>query len=164
MLLTVLSPGLDRLVKQMTLDEKIGQMSQLDLGYFMDPEQLKQAVREGRCGSLLNFLGAEQVNELRIAVEESRLGIPLIIGRDVIHGYRTVFPIPLGMAASWNPEAVRQAFRISAVEASSDGIRWTFAPMIDITWDPRWGRIAEGCVRSISCINPCSSNGKRDSG
>jgi len=99
----------DRLVKQMTLDEKIGQMSQLDLGYFMDPEQLKQAVREGRCGSLLNFLGTEQVNELqRIAVEESRLGIPLIIGRDVIHGYRTVFPIPLGMAASWNPEAVRQ--------------------------------------------------------
>ena len=136
----------DRLVKQMTLDEKIGQMSQLDLGYFMDPEQLKQAVREGRCGSLLNFLGTEQVNELqRIAVEESRLGIPLIIGRDVIHGYRTVFPIPLGMAASWNPEAVRQAFRISAVEASTDGIRWTFAPMIDITWDPRWGRIAEGC-------------------
>jgi len=136
----------DRLVAQMTLDEKIGQMSQLDLGYFMDPEQLKQAVREGRCGSLLNFLGVEQVNEIqRIAVEESRLGIPLIIGRDVIHGYRTVFPIPLGMAASWNPEAVRKAFRISAVEASSDGIKWTFAPMIDITWDPRWGRIAEGC-------------------
>ncbi len=136
----------DRLVAQMTLDEKIGQMSQLDLGYFMDPEQLKQAVREGRCGSLLNFLGAEQVNELqRIAVEESRLGIPLIIGRDVIHGYRTIFPIPLGMAASWNPVAVRQAYRISAVEASADGIKWTFAPMIDITWDPRWGRIAEGC-------------------
>ena len=136
----------DRLVAQMTLDEKIGQMSQLDLGYFMDPEQLKQAVREGRCGSLLNFLGTEQVNELqRIALEESRLGIPLIIGRDVIHGYRTIFPIPLGMAASWNPEAIQQAFRISAIEASAHGIRWTFAPMIDISWDPRWGRIAEGC-------------------
>jgi len=81
----------------------------------------------------------------RIAVEESRLGIPLMIGRDVIHGYRTIFPIPLGMAASWNPEAVKEAFRISAIEASSQGINWTFAPMIDITWDPRWGRIAEGC-------------------
>jgi beta-glucosidase len=135
-----------KMVAQMTLDEKIGQMSQLDLGYFRNQEQLRQAVREGRCGSLLNYLGTEQVNELqRIAVEESRLGIPLIIGRDVIHGYRTIFPIPLGMAASWNPEAVQQAFRISAIEASAHGIRWTFAPMIDITWDPRWGRIAEGC-------------------
>ena len=136
----------DKMVARMTLDEKIGQMSQLDIGYFRDPEQLKQAIRDGRCGSLLNYLGTEQVNELqRIAVEESRLGIPLIIGRDVIHGYRTIYPIPLGMAASWNPEAIRQAYRISAIEASAHGIRWTFAPMIDITWDPRWGRIAEGC-------------------
>jgi len=136
----------EKLLARMTLDEKIGQMSQLDIGYFKDVEQLKQAVRDGRCGSLLNFLGTEQVNEIqRIAMEESRLGIPLLLGRDVIHGYRTIFPIPLGMAASWNPDAVRQAYRISSIEASSDGIRWTFAPMIDITWDPRWGRIAEGC-------------------
>ena len=136
----------EKKLAQMTLDEKIGQMSQLDIGYFSDSEQLKKAVRDGRCGSLLNFQGAEQVNEIQhIAVEESRLGIPLIIGRDVIHGYRTIFPIPLGMAASWNPAIVKQAFRISAIEASSQGISWTFAPMIDITWDPRWGRIAEGC-------------------
>ncbi|MFZ2286461.1 MAG: beta-glucosidase BglX [Bacteroidales bacterium] len=136
----------EKMLARMTLDEKIGQMSQLDIGYFRDAEQLKKAVRDGRCGSLLNFFGAGQVNEIqRIAMEESRLGIPLIIGRDVIHGFRTIFPIPLGMAASWNPEAVKQAFRISALEASSQGIRWTFAPMIDITWDPRWGRIAEGC-------------------
>jgi len=136
----------DKMLAQMTLDEKIGQMSQLDIGYFRDAEQLKKAIRDGRCGSLLNFLGVEQVNEIqRIAMEESRLGIPLIIGRDVIHGFRTVFPIPLGMAASWNPEIVKQAFRISAIEASSQGIKWTFAPMLDITWDPRWGRIAEGC-------------------
>lgn len=136
----------EKVLAQMTLDEKIGQMSQLDIGYFRDPEQLKQAVREGRCGSLLNFFGADQVNEIqRIAVEESRLGIPLIIGRDVIHGFRTIFPIPLGMSASWNPENVKEAFRIAAIEASSQGIRWSFAPMIDITWDPRWGRIAEGC-------------------
>ena len=135
-----------KMLSQMTLEEKIGQMSQLDNGYFSDPEQLKQAVREGRCGSLLNYFGTAQVNEIqRIAVEESRLGIPLIIGRDVIHGFRTIFPIPLGMAASWNPDNVRKAFRISAIEASSQGIRWSFAPMIDITWDPRWGRIAEGC-------------------
>ncbi len=136
----------EKMLARMTLDEKIGQMSQLDIGFFRDTNQLKNAVRDGRCGSLLNFLGAEQVNEIqRIALEESRLGIPLIIGRDVIHGYRTIFPIPLGMAASWNPEIVSKAFRISAVEASAHGIRWTFAPMIDITWDPRWGRIAEGC-------------------
>jgi beta-glucosidase len=136
----------NKMLARMTLDEKIGQMSQLDIGYFRDAGQLKKAVRDGRCGSLLNFIGVEQVNEIqRIAVEESRLGIPLIIGRDVIHGYRTVFPIPLGMAASWDPEIVRKAFRIAAIEASSQGIRWTFAPMLDITWDPRWGRIAEGC-------------------
>jgi len=109
----------DALLSRMTLDEKIGQMSQLDRGFFADEEQLKQAVREGRCGSLLNYLGVEDVNGIqKIAVEESRLGIPIIIGRDVIHGFRTVFPIPLGMAASWNPEIVREAFRISAFEAS----------------------------------------------
>jgi beta-glucosidase len=136
----------DKMLARMTLDEKIGQMSQLDIGYFRDAEQLKKAVRDGRCGSLLNFFGVDQVNEIqRTAIEESRLGIPLIIGRDVIHGYRTVFPIPLGMAASWNPAIVKEAFRISAIEASSQGIKWTFAPMLDITWDPRWGRIAEGC-------------------
>jgi beta-glucosidase len=135
----------NKLLAQMTLDEKIGQMSQLD-GSSGSEENLKKAVREGRCGSLLNCWGVEKVNEIqKIAVKESRLGIPLIIGRDVIHGYRTIFPIPLGMAASWDPEIVRKTFRIAATEASSQGIKWSFAPMIDITWDPRWGRIAEGC-------------------
>jgi beta-glucosidase len=136
----------DKLVAEMTIDEKIGQMSQLDAPSLGSGENLKKAVRDGRCGSLLNYFGVENVNEIqRIAVEESRLGIPLIIGRDVIHGYKTIFPIPLGMAASWNPELVKGAFRIAATEAASQGIKWTFAPMIDITWDPRWGRIAEGC-------------------
>src|SRR5664280_1141796 len=136
----------EKLLAQMTLDEKIGQMSQLEAGMVGTEENLKKAVRDGRCGSLLNCWGVERVNELqRVAVKESRLGIPLIIGRDVIHGYRTIFPIHLGMAASWDPEIVRKAFRISAIEASSQGIKWAFAPMIDITWDPRWGRIAEGC-------------------
>ena len=133
------------LLSEMTLDEKIGQMSQIDPS-SMSGEQLNQIVREGKYGSFLNVFGVEKINALqKIAMEESRLKIPLIIGRDVIHGYRTIFPIPLGMASTWNPEIVKQAFRISSVEASSQGIRWTFAPMIDITWDPRWGRIAEGC-------------------
>jgi beta-glucosidase len=136
----------NQLVAKMTLDEKIGQMTQIDPGFAGGPEQLKKSVRDGRYGSILNLFGVEKVNELqKVAVEESRLGIPLLIGRDVIHGYRTIFPIPLGMAATWNPEIVKKAFRISAVECSSQGIKWTFAPMIDITWDPRWGRIAEGC-------------------
>ena len=135
----------NNLLSEMTLDEKIGQMSQIDPGYLSD-EQIKQAVREGKYGSFLNVFGVEKINALqKTAVEESRLKIPLIIGRDVIHGYRTIFPIPLGMAATWNPEIVKRAFRISSIEASSQGIKWTFAPMIDITWDPRWGRIAESC-------------------
>ena len=136
----------NQLLSKMTLDEKIGQMSQIDPSFAGGEEQLKKSVRDGRYGSLLNLFGVERVNEIqKIAVEESRQGIPLLIGRDVIHGYRTIFPIPLGMAASWDPEMVKKAFRISAIECSSQGIKWTFAPMIDITWDPRWGRIAEGC-------------------
>lgn len=105
---------------------------------------LQQALREGRIGSVINEVNVEIVNELqRIAVEESRLGIPLLLGRDVIHGFKTIFPIPLGQAASWNPELVKQGARIAALEAASAGVNWTFAPMIDITRDPRWGRIAE---------------------
>jgi beta-glucosidase len=134
------------LLAQMTLEEKLGQMTQIDPGLAGGEEQLKQAVREGKFGSLLNLVGAEKVNAMqKIAMEESRLKIPLLIGRDVIHGYKTIFPIPLGMASSWNPEIVEQAYRISSEEASAQGIRWTFAPMIDITMDPRWGRIAESC-------------------
>ena len=136
----------NQLLSRMTLDEKIGQMTQIDPSFAGGAEQLKKAVRDGRYGSFLNLFGVEKVNEMqKIAVEESRLGIPLLIGRDVIHGYRTIFPIPLGLASSWNPELVKKAYRISAIECSSQGIKWTFAPMIDITWDPRWGRIAEGC-------------------
>lgn len=133
------------LLSEMTLDEKIGQMSQID-PISMPAEQINQAIREGKYGSFLNVSGVEKINKLqKIAMEESRLKIPLLIGRDVIHGYRTIFPIPLAMASTWNPEIVKKAFRISSIEASSQGIKWTFAPMIDITWDPRWGRIAEGC-------------------
>jgi beta-glucosidase len=136
---------IERLIDQMTIDEKIGQMFQAADGFYSGEEELKKAVRAGRVGSFLNIQG-ERVHELqRIAREESRLGIPLLFGRDVIHGYRTVFPIPLGMASSWDTAMVKEAMRSSAVEAASMGINWTFAPMIDITWDPRWGRIAESC-------------------
>ncbi|MCK3686197.1 glycoside hydrolase family 3 N-terminal domain-containing protein [Maribellus sp. YY47] len=134
------------LIAQMTLDEKIGQMQQLADGFYPDEEALKQAIRDGKVGSVLNVVGPERVAELqRVALEESKHGIPLLIGRDVIHGYRTIFPIPLGMASSWEPEAAEKSMRIAAVEASSMGINWTFAPMMDVTWDPRWGRIAESC-------------------
>ena len=129
-----------RLVAQMTLEEKLGQLRQVDGGVH----GLHDAVRQGRVGSVLNEVRVDAVNELqRLAVEESRLGIPLLVGRDVIHGFKTIFPIPLGQAASWDPEAVRCAAAVAAVEAASSGVNWTFAPMIDITRDPRWGRIAE---------------------
>ena len=128
------------LIRQMTLEEKIGQLSQVNGG----THGLRDAVRAGQVGSVLNEVNLDEVNELqRLAVEESRLGIPLIIGRDVIHGFKTIFPIPLGQAASWDPEGVRAAARVAATEAASLGVNWTFAPMIDITRDPRWGRIAE---------------------
>jgi beta-glucosidase len=132
------------LLGRMTLAEKIGQMNQVHAG-DMDPvEELGDALRAGRIGSVINQVDVATVNELqRIAVEESRLGIPLLVGRDVIHGFKTVMPIPLGQAATWNPAIVRQGARIAALEAAKSGINWTFAPMIDVTRDPRWGRIAE---------------------
>lgn len=94
----------------------------------------------------MNYVDADLVNKVqKVAVEESRLGIPLLVARDVIHGYKTIFPIPLGQAATFNPELVEEGARVAAVEASSDGIRWTFSPMVDVSRDPRWGRIAESC-------------------
>ena len=128
------------LLEQMTLEEKIGQMSQVNGGGW----DLHNAIRNGQVGSVLNEVDVEKVNELqRIASQESRLGIPLLIGRDVIHGFKTIFPIPLGQAASWDPELVERGAAIAASEAAASGVNWTFAPMIDITRDPRWGRIAE---------------------
>jgi len=125
----------------MTLEEKIGQMCQ----YTKYPERHEELVEAGRVGSLFNVTGAEETNEVqRIAVERSRLGIPLIFGLDVIHGYSTIYPIPLAMASSWDTEMAKKAASIAAAEASSGGIHWTFAPMVDIARDPRWGRVAEG--------------------
>ena len=132
------------LLGRMTLAEKIGQMNQLDASAPEAFDKVAEELCNNKVGSVLNVSSVEAVNELqRIAVEETRLGIPLLIGRDVIHGFRTVLPIPLGQAASWNPDIVREGARVAALEAASVGINWTFAPMIDVSRDPRWGRIAE---------------------
>ncbi len=132
------------LLDKMTLDEKIGQLSQLSGDGGQVSKELRKAIKQGQVGSIINEVDLDTINELqRIAIKESRLGIPLLIGRDVIHGFNTIFPIPLAQAASWSPEIVEQCAQISAIEASNSGINWTFAPMIDIARDPRWGRIAE---------------------
>ena len=134
------------LLARMTLAEKLGQLQQLDgeaNGNFR-PEHV-ELVRKGLLGSTLNVRGAQKTNELqRVAVNESRLKIPLLFGFDVIHGYRTIFPIPVGEAASWDPVLAERSAAIAAQEANNAGLRWTFAPMLDIARDPRWGRISEG--------------------
>lgn len=140
---TEIENKVETLLHKMTLEEKLGQMNQLSPWDF---EDLAKRVRKGEVGSILNVVNPEEINKIqKIAVEESRLGIPLIVSRDVIHGYKTIFPIPLGQAATFNPEIVKEGARVAAIEASADGIRWTFAPMIDVARDPRWGRIAESC-------------------
>ena len=134
---------MENLLSRMTLEEKIGQMNQLDPSY--DSEAKEALFREGRVGAILNGVEAKEVNRLqRMAVEETRLGIPLLVGRDVIHGFRTIYPIPLGQAATWDPELAEQAAALTADEAVSVGIRWAFSPMVDVARDPRWGRVAEG--------------------
>lgn len=157
--LDLVSGPLDRaraLLGRMTLAEKIGQMSQVEAGHHYAPDYLGDRLRAGAIGSVINIVDVDVVNELqRIAVEESRLGIPLLVGRDVIHGFKTVFPIPLGQAATWNPDVAREGARIAALEAATSGVNWTFAPMIDISRDPRWGRIAESfgeCVLLTSTM------------
>ena len=137
-------PKIDSLLARMTLEEKLGQLNQLSVDNQPNAEQL-DLVRKGLVGSFLNLTGAAATRDAQhVAVTESRLHIPLIFGHDVIHGYRTIFPIPLGEAASWDPEGVEAAARVAAREAAAAGVHWTFAPMVDIARDPRWGRIAEG--------------------
>ncbi|NLU67050.1 glycoside hydrolase family 3 N-terminal domain-containing protein [Streptomyces sp. HNM0574] len=139
------------LLARMTVEEKLGQLQQLPWSYDTGPgggdtREVEEAARKGRLGSVLSILGAQATNALqRIAVEESRLGIPLVFGLDVIHGMWTTFPIPLAQAASFDPEVAVRDAEISAKEARSNGVHWTFAPMLDVTHEPRWGRIAEGC-------------------
>lgn len=144
---------IDSLLKLMTIEEKVGQMNQYN-GFWdatgPSPKNGSAAkkyehLRKGWVGSMLNVRGVEQVRSVqKIAVEESRLGIPLIIGFDVIHGYKTLSPIPLAESASWDLEAIEQSARVAAIEASATGINWTFAPMVDVSRDARWGRVMEG--------------------
>ena len=146
----VIEKRIDKIMQSMTLMEKIGQMSLRDWGDFRhkDMDYVAGEIKAGRIGGFLNIPrnsdDPKAFNRIqKIAVNESKNGIPLIFGHDVIHGYKTIFPIPLGQAASWNPATVELGARISAKEATSAGIRWTFAPMVDIGRDPRWGRVAE---------------------
>jgi beta-glucosidase len=137
------------LMTKMTLEEKIGQLNLPSSGDITTGQakssNIAEKIKKGQVGGLFNIKGVEKIKEVqRIAVEESRLKIPLIFGMDVIHGYETVFPIPLGMAATWDMAAIEQAAHIAAIEASADGICWTFSPMVDISRDPRWGRFSEG--------------------
>ena len=140
---------INNLMNQMTLEEKLGQLNLPVSGDIVTGQvqtgDLANKIRAGQVGGLFNIKGLDKIMEVqRIAVEESRLKIPLIFGMDVIHGYETVFPIPLGLSCTWNMEAIELSARIAAKEASADGICWTFSPMTDLTRDPRWGRIAEG--------------------
>jgi beta-glucosidase len=141
----------DSVMALMTVDEKIGQINQLSgrgavTGPFLPEDNYYiDNVKAGKVGSMLNVVGAETTRKVqKIAVEQTRMKIPLLFGFDVIHGYKTIFPMPLGEASSWNPDLAEKTSRMAAVEASATGIHWTFAPMVDICRDPRWGRIFEG--------------------
>jgi beta-glucosidase len=139
----------DSVLKLMTLDEKIGQMNQYNgdwaaTGPITKDGDKQTQIRNGMVGSMLNVTGVDHTRTLQEIAMQSRLKIPLLFGQDVIHGYRTIFPIPLGEAASWDLKAMEQSARIAAVEASAAGVHWTFAPMVDIARDPRWGRVMEG--------------------
>jgi beta-glucosidase len=139
----------EALLKQMTLEEKVGQLNQYSYGTPTGPgtgrSKVEESIQRGEVGSFLNVVDPALSNRLqRVAMEQSRLKIPLIFGLDVIHGYRTTFPVPLALSATWDANLVERVSRIAAEEATSSGIRWTFSPMVDIARDPRWGRIVEG--------------------
>ncbi|OAD46605.1 beta-glucosidase BglX [Polaribacter atrinae] len=140
---------IDSILELMTLDEKIGQLNLPTSGDITTGTakgtDVGERIKEGKVGGLFNIKTAEKIYEVqKIAVEQSRLGIPLIFGMDVIHGYKTTFPIPLGLSSSWDMEMIEKTARVAATEASADGINWTFSPMVDISRDPRWGRVSEG--------------------
>lgn len=140
---------LDNLLKRMTLEEKIGQLNLPVTGEITTGQakssDIATKIKRGEVGGLFNLKGVDKIRDVqRLAVENSRLGIPLLFGMDVIYGYETIFPIPLGLSCTWDIPAIEESARIAAVEASADGISWTFSPMVDISRDPRWGRISEG--------------------
>ena len=140
---------IDALMKKMTVEEKIGQLNLPVTGDITTGQakssDVAQKIEKGLVGGLFNLKGVDRILEVqKLAVEKSRLGIPLLFGMDVIHGYETIFPIPLGLSCTWDMAAIEKSARIAAIEASADGISWTFSPMVDISRDPRWGRVSEG--------------------
>ena len=139
----------DDLMARMTVEEKIGQLNLLPSGTIQtgisDNSPVMEAIAKGQLGGVLNLKGVDKIRALQeAAVKKSRLGIPLIIGMDVIHGYETIFPLPLALSCSWDIPAIEQSARIAAKEASADGICWTYSPMVDVAIDARWGRVSEG--------------------
>ena len=139
----------DALLKRMTVDEKIGQLNLPVTGEIVTGQakssDIAGKIKRGEVGGILNLTGVERIRDVqKLAVENSRLGITLIFGLDVIHGYETIFPIPLGLSCTWDMKSIEESARIAAIEASADGISWTFSPMVDISRDPRWGRVSEG--------------------
>src|SRR5665213_132193 len=139
----------DSVLKLMTLDEKVGQMNQYNgdwdiTGPITNDGDKQNQIRKGMVGSILNVTGTEHTTALQKIAMQSRMKIPLLFGQDIIHGYRTTFPIPLAEAASWDMDAIKLSARIAATEAAAAGVHWTFAPMVDISRDPRWGRVMEG--------------------
>lgn len=150
---------IDSLMKQMTLEEKLGQMNQYNgdfeaTGPITKDSTKQQQIKKGLVGSFLNIKNVQQTRQMQDVAMQSRLKIPLLFGQDVIHGYRTIFPIPLAEAASWNLDAMEQSARVAATEAAACGIHWTFAPMVDIARDPRWGRVMEGAGEDtyLACL------------
>ncbi|HTD93056.1 MAG TPA: glycoside hydrolase family 3 N-terminal domain-containing protein [Chitinophagaceae bacterium] len=139
----------DSVLKLMTLDEKVGQLNQysgdwISTGPITNDGDKQEQIRKGQLGSMLNIMGVKHTRQLQEMAMQSRMKIPLLFGQDIIHGYKTTFPIPLGEAASWDLKAIEQSARVAAIESSAAGIHWTFAPMVDIARDPRWGRVMEG--------------------
>src|SRR5690606_29844473 len=139
----------DSILKLMTLEEKIGQLNLPGSGDIVTGQaqssDIAKKIEEGKVGGLFNIKSVEKIRDVqKIAMEKSRLKIPLIFGMDVIHGYETTFPIPLGLSASWDMEMIKKTAQMAAKEASADGINWTFSPMVDISRDARWGRVSEG--------------------
>ncbi|MDZ7646610.1 MAG: glycoside hydrolase family 3 N-terminal domain-containing protein [Cytophagales bacterium] len=146
---TSIDSRVDSVLSLMTLEEKIGQLNLPSAGAFVtgavESSDIAKKIEEGKVGGLFNIKTVANIREMqKIAVEKSRLKIPLIFGMDVIHGYESVFPIPLGLSCSWDMNLIERSARIAAQEASADGINWTFSPMVDVSRDPRWGRISEG--------------------
>ncbi|MEI9957734.1 MAG: glycoside hydrolase family 3 N-terminal domain-containing protein [Ferruginibacter sp.] len=157
----------DSVLKLMTLDEKIGQMNQYNgdfdaTGPITQDGDKQNQIRAGKLGSVLNVTGVAHTRTLQEIAMQSRMKIPLLFGQDVIHGYRTIFPLPLAEAASWDLAAIEKSARIAATEASAAGVHWTFAPMVDIARDPRWGRGDGRCWRRYILGQPhCDSKSKR---